>query len=63
MLAFHVIICSSCITSLSVEVNIYIYNSWRRFKDESLFDDEIDIKIDVTAMKFLLVQNRHQTQY
>ena len=24
-------------------------------------DDEIDRKIDVTAMQFLLVQNRHQT--
>ena len=38
-------------TIVSVEVNISIY----------CLDDEIDRKIDLTAIQFLLVQNRQQT--
>ena len=46
------------ITSVSVEINISIYCLAPVYE---LIDDEIDRKIDVSAMQFLLVQNRHQT--
>ena len=41
---------------ISVEVNICLY-----FIALSWLDNEIDRKIDVTTILFLLVQNRHQT--
>ena len=51
----------SCIaivyTIVSVEVNIFAIRIYL------LLDNEIDRKIDVTAILFLLVQNRQQTHY
>ena len=47
---------------VSVEVNISIYCLTPIYIRIHLqLDNEIDRKIDYTAMQFLLVQNRHQT--
>jgi len=44
---------------VSVEVNISMFRPDIMIHLE--LDIEIDRKIDVTAMQFLLVQNKHQT--
>ena len=49
------------LTIVSIEVNISIYCYSADIRIYLLLDNEIDRKIDVTAMQFLLVQNRHQT--
>ena len=48
-------------TIVSVEENISIYCYSADIKIYLLLDDEIDRKIDVTAILFLLVQNTQQT--
>ena len=48
-------------TIVSVKVNISIYCYSAVIRIYLLLDKEIDRKIDVTAILFLLVQNRHQT--
>ena len=49
-------------TIVSVKLNISFYCYFRRYKNSYLLlDKEIDRKIDVTAILFLLVQNRQQT--
>ena len=47
---------------VSVEENISIYYYSAHIRIYLLLDNEIDRKIDVTAMQFLLVHNRQQTQ-
>ena len=48
-------------TVVSVEVNISIYCCSADIRIYLLLDYEIDRQIDVTAMQFLLIQNRQQT--
>ena len=54
--------CRPLYTIVSVKLNISFYCYFRRYKNSYLLlDKEIDRKIDVTAILFLLVQNRHWT--
>ena len=46
---------------VSVEVNIYIYCYRADIRIYLWLYNELDRKINVTAMQFLLVQNKHQT--
>ena len=48
-------------TIVSVEVNIFIYWYSANIRIYLLLDKELDRKIDVTPMQFLLAQNRQQT--
>ena len=48
-------------TIVSVEVNISVYFYSTDIRIYLLLDNELNRKIDVTAMQFLLDQNRHQT--
>ena len=43
------------------QVNISIYCCRADIRIHLLLDNELDRKIDVTPMQFLLVQNRHKT--
>ena len=43
------------------EKKTFPFSVYRRHKDLSQLDNEINRKIDVTAIHLLLVQNRHQT--
>ena len=47
-------------TLVSVEVNISIYCCSAEIMIYLILDNELDRKIDVTAILFLLVQNRQQ---
>ena len=46
---------------MSVFRDISIYCCSADIRIYTLLDNELDRKINVTAMQFLLVQNRHQT--
>ena len=48
-------------TTVSVEVNISIHCYSADIRIYLLLDNELNRKIDVTVILFLLVQNRHQT--
>ena len=53
--------CTEFIYYISVKVNISIYCYSADIRIYLLLDNKLDRRIDVTAMQFLLVQHRHQT--